>query len=200
MTEHEDSAPSPQATREIVQARDLTLREATTLTKLVTRKHVRGLNRDLWFLGARIAHCGALGVLVASAVILSDRFRCCSPEVFRYVMIAAALYIGGALVCRMRYMRGFALLNKSAYPAGTRHFIEANGYGVERNGQRSFIPWRCIVEIDRQPGLFLIATSPAHFWPTATTAIADQDVDGFCTELERRWKQARAGEEAQANV
>lgn len=177
--------------REIVQSRDLTLAEAKALTKAVTQRYVRGLKRDFWYRAAMIAHCGAMGVIVASALMLSYWFRCCSPRPFWWVIVGVLFYFGGAIVYRVRFVHGVAQANRSASPMGTRHVIESRGYTIERDGQHTFIPWHRIIEIDNHPGLLLASTSAVHFWPITAAAFAGQDAHGFCAELERRWNAAR---------
>jgi hypothetical protein len=177
--------------REIVQSRDITLAEAKVLTRVITRKYMRNLKRDIWFRLALIAHCFGMAMLAVGALQLSYLYRCCSPTIFQLVVAATVLYIGGMIVYHLRYLRGIGLLNKSASPAGSRHLIDAQGYSIARGGQRTFIPWHAIVEIDPRPGLFLTATSAVHFWPITKAAFADQDVDGFCVKLQRRWSAAR---------
>ena len=179
------------SSRALVQSRDMTLAEAKSLTRAVTRKYVRNLQRDIWYRIGLMAQCVGMVMLAVSALELGYLYRCCSPKVFWFVIGATALFVGGAVVYHVRHLRGVAQINKSTSPAGTRHLVDAQGYTIERNGQRIFTPWRRVEDVDRRPGLMLIGTSPIHFWPITLTAFAEQDVDGFCAELEQRWKQTR---------
>lgn len=179
--------------REIVQTRDMTLAEAKVLTRAMTQKYMRNLKRDIWYRAALIIHSAGMVVLLISALQLAYFYRCCSPSVFWFVTITTLLFIGGTAVYYMRYFRGIAKINRTASPAGSRHFIDAQGYTISLNEQRIFIPWHRIEEVDRKPDLFLTGTSEVHFWPITFAAFADQDVASFCTELEQRWNAARGG-------
>lgn len=185
--------PTFAQSREIVQSRDMTLAEAKTLTRAVTQKYMRNLRRDIWYHAALFIHSIGMVTLLISALQLAYLYRCCSPAVFWFVTVTALLFIGGTAVYYMRHFRGIANINRTASPAGSRHFIDAQGYTISLNEQRVFIPWHRIEEIDRKPDLFLTGTSAVHFWPIPFDAFANQDVAGFCAELEQRWNAARGG-------
>ena len=179
-----------------MQSRDLTLAEAKTLTKEVTRRYVRGLRQDFWFRLAMTLYCGALGVVGGIALTLSYGARLFAPEVIWWTGIAVVAYFVGASAYRARYIRFIADANRSASPAGTRHAIDDRGYTIVHGGTVIFIPWSGIFDLEHLPALFLTATSRVQFWAITPAAFEGQDVDAFWAELERRWKAARGAAHA----
>lgn len=179
---------------EIVQTRDLTLGEATSVTKAVTRAYVRGLGRDPWYWVALLLYFGSFVVISGVAMSLSRAMRCCDPRLFWWVVAATALFFAGMVAYQGRCLRFIAIANQSAIPAGTRHTLDAAGYTIEHSGQITFIPWRRIIAVERGPHQTMVATSRVHFWPIVATSCANQDVEGFVAELERRWKRGYGGD------
>lgn len=193
MLHEEDSAGAPNGVPplEIRQTRDLTLAEGKAITKLATQYHLRGFRRDFWHWPLRVLLCLAFGAVIAGFFFLNEMLRCCGRDSTWWMIGVLLFYSAACIAYRRRYLRFIALGNRATSGAGTRHLLDDAGYTIARAAQTTSLSWRGIASVERGPALAMIATSPVHCWPVVKAAFADQDVDGFFAELERRWKQAR---------
>ena len=116
------------------------------------------------------------------------------PRISPLIQIPLMLLIAFG-VCRVwsrYYFRVCAGIYQDCHRANRRFRIEPHGILVEDSGIVSSIPWSAISDIVSDDRNLIIHLSPlkAIFLPKA--AFENQDVDGFCTEIRRRWTEANS--------
>jgi len=176
----------------LVQTREITVDEAASITDAATSVSREAPLRDGSLRLYRYIFWGSLALVVMSFIrfmdVLGDQAD--AFPVFGRVAFLVAIYLW--LLIRTRYRRLVAARNQALHQLGDRYSIDHNGLTVDRPGRvTSFFPWLAVDGVRTTSLLFLVQyDTRAVVLPT--TAFAEQNVEHFCTELERRWRSARA--------
>jgi hypothetical protein len=74
--------------------------------------------------------------------------------------------------------------------AGNRYVLGEGGLAVTIQGVSSFYPWSCVRDLRFSDHHLLLYVSNKDTIVLPKAAFVDQDVAGFCTELEKLWRQS----------
>ncbi len=178
------------AALELHQTRDFTREEQAALNKrfeaLMWPAAVRWRFRVL-----RYVYVGLLWIFAAACAIAIKRI----DEVAPYAALTMFWSGLGAMTCVV-LRRQMARHHRQQYPArpdfaaGDRHRLDETGLHHVRPGISFFCPLPGIKQMV-DDGPYLVALLADNYGLLlAKAAFADQDVEGFCVELKRRWQAA----------
>ena len=188
------SAPS----REIVQARDLTPVEEMSLTKAVLRLQdiasIRAHDKVYWIASAVFA--AGVGAAVFAFAGFVDSVRCLGVHFPLWGLLAAIIAAVAYMTMWHRTQLKKAGGRARHYQAGTRFSMDDGGMSIAVPSMLTYLPWHGMTALDLDGEFFLIQLSSGHVTGLSKTSFANQDVEGFCAELQRRWHAARKARHA----
>jgi len=171
---------------EIVQTRDLTLGEAKRMSHFADYALFRAARRDPLYRIFRLAGCGGLVVGCATLVgfLISEASAAFPTWSLLALLIGAAAYRATS----SRTRRTIAQANHELHRAGTRYRLTDDGLDIDSNDISAHFAWRSMQALaDYKPNLLVyIGLVQVAVLPKA--ACENQDVEGFCAELSRRWQ------------
>jgi hypothetical protein len=176
---------------ELIQSRNASLSEALAIFRAQVRVFQRCLASIRGFRAKRIAVCLFPVALVAGIIGAEEMhwMPALSPLLFVPVVFLSAYG-----VCRAwsrYYYRSCATIYQDCHTANRRFRIEERGIVAMSGGIVSSIPWSAISDIVADKDSLMIYLSQINAISLPKAAFENQDVEGFCAELQRRWQQTR---------
>jgi hypothetical protein len=192
MTSGTFSAGEDGLVAELVQSRDANASEALAIFRAQIRDFQRRLAMIRGYRFSRIALCLAFPALAAALILGTEWHWIPRMHPLLFGALAALLAIGICRVWRRYYFGICADVYRSCHKANRRFRIEETGIVAASSGIVSSIPWSAISDIIADKGSLMIYLSPINAISLPKAAFENQDVDGFCTELRRRWMEANS--------
>ena len=111
--------------------------------------------------------------------------------------VGCLVVIGARRAWRDYCHRLYAKICHDACKSDRRLRIEENGIVATESGVASSIAWTAISNISVDKDWLTICFSQGIPFCLPKAAFENQEVDGFCAELVRRWNRAKAGSAAE---
>jgi hypothetical protein len=172
---------------ELIQSRNASASEALAIFRAQVRAFQRCLAKIRGFRLKRIVFCLYPLALVAAMIGATEAHWMprLSPLVF--VPIIFLLAYGVCRIWSRYYYRACASIYQDCHKADRRFRIEEWGIVAISSGIVSSIPWSAISDIIPDKDSLMIYLSPVNAISLPKAAFENQDVEGFCLELQRRW-------------
>jgi hypothetical protein len=177
---------------ELIQSRNANAPEALAIFRAQVRAFQRCLAKIRGFRLKRIAFC--LYPLVLVGAIIGATEAHWMPRLSPLVFVPV-IFLFAYCVCRIwswYYYRTCASIYQDCHKADRRFRIEERGIVAISSGIVSSIPWSAISDIITDKNSLMIYLSPINAISLPKAAFENQDVEGFCLELQRRWQAHRA--------
>jgi YcxB-like protein len=187
------ASPSGSGVIEIVQTRDITQPEAKQISRAAWRVIFQECRRSwLYWLFYAFTMAG-FGAAVFAFIRFANLAACTGGQFPLWGKLAIVVTAGSYLAWRSQMLRVVAAGNREKIRAGNRYALTQDGITIDMVGMVTILPWRSIRSVSERAPLFLIHLSRVQVTVLPKAAFGGQDVDGFCAELERRWRKGTAG-------
>lgn len=175
---------------EIVQTRDLDQTEARLVAVASSKRVIGAARRDWRYWAGRILMIGGLVVWLISLSALLKAAGGDQPHGV-YIFLAVLAFAAGGILMVQRQYGALATATAAQFRAGTRYALQDDGLYIAMTGIHGLFQWRGITALVPSGPFLYVHVGSAHLTALPLAAIADQDVKGFCREMERRWHATR---------
>jgi hypothetical protein len=174
---------------ELIQSRDASASEALA----IFRDHMNVFRSRL--AANRSSHGGRVGLVILAGalgalLIMAANSRWMQDLRPTVAIVATVIFAAVALRAWVHvYYRRCAEVYRDSFKADRRFRIEEHAViATNSSGVVSSIPWTAISDIVIGRDSLTIYLSPAEAFSLPKGACENQDVDAFCVELQRRWR------------
>lgn len=176
---------------ELIQSRNASAPEALAIFRAqmnTFKLHLAAVRGDRLIRIALLIGAGAVGAVLISAA---------DADWMENPVVALSLFVMCAGVCLHIWMHYYykrcAEVYRECFKADRRFRIEEDGVtATSASGVVSSIPWAAISHIATDKDSLMIYLSPAEAISLPKAACESQDVERFCSELQRRWRSQAA--------
>lgn len=172
---------------ELIQSRSASAPEALAIFRAqmnAFKWHLSAVRGDRLIRVALLVGAGAVGAVLLSVAN--------APWMESPVAALSLFAMCGAVSLRIwmhYYYKRCAEVYRECFKSDRRFRIEENGViATSAAGVVASIPWTAIYEIVADKDALMIYLSPAEAISLPKGACESQDVEGFCAELQRRWR------------
>lgn len=191
MTDADLAAGGGGIVAELVQSRNASAVEALAIFRAQISGFRRRLAKQRGYRLSSAALCLALPTFFVVEYIGIDRDWFSDMPPLFFAAVTALFFAGAFRLWRRYHYRIYGEIYRDCFKAGRRFRIEESGIVAMESGGVASVPWKAITDIVVDKDSIAIYVSPLQTVSLPKAAFENQDVEGFCAELQRRWQASK---------